>query len=168
MARWDAPTTKQESLLVVTTRTSARAGHRVRREVRFGQAAVLIFVGVAILFLLFEIGSLIVGVSLTRTITGAVHNLYEGTQKVSHGDFSHRIAVEGNDQLAELGTSFNQMTANLERLIVVEKEKERLQSELEIAREVQMQLFPKENPVHADGADSGRLPSGAHGIGRLL
>jgi sigma-B regulation protein RsbU (phosphoserine phosphatase) len=39
------------------------------------------------------------------------------------------------------------MTANLERLIVVEKEKERLQSELEIAREVQMQLFPKENPV---------------------
>ena len=93
-----------------------------------------------------------VGISLTRTITGAVHNLYEGTQKVSHGDFSHRIAVDGKDQLAELGTSFNQMTANLERLIVVEKEKERLQSELEIAREVQTQLFPKESPGAADGA----------------
>jgi sigma-B regulation protein RsbU (phosphoserine phosphatase) len=36
------------------------------------------------------------------------------------------------------------MTENLERLIVVAKEKERLQSELEIAREVQSQLFPKD------------------------
>jgi sigma-B regulation protein RsbU (phosphoserine phosphatase) len=42
--------------------------------------------------------------------------------------------------------SFNQMTVNLERLLVVEKEKERLQTELEIAREVQGQLYPKEAP----------------------
>ena len=35
------------------------------------------------------------------------------------------------------------MTENLGRLIVVAKEKERLESELEIAREVQNQLFPK-------------------------
>jgi sigma-B regulation protein RsbU (phosphoserine phosphatase) len=38
------------------------------------------------------------------------------------------------------------MTENLERLVVVEKEKERLHSELEIAREVQSQLFPKMLP----------------------
>jgi phosphoserine phosphatase RsbU/P len=146
-ARWGTPAAKQEVLLYVTTRTSAVLGLVFGQEFDYGQRAMLIFLGVALLFLLFEIVSLIIGVSLTRTITGAVHNLYEGTQKVSHGDFSHRIAVEGNDQLADLGTSFNQMTTNLERLIVVEKEKERLQSELEIAREVQMQLFPKENPA---------------------
>ena len=87
------------------------------------------------------------GVSLTRTITGAVHNLYEGTERVKGGDFSHRISVEGNDQLAELGRSFNGMTENLERLIVVEKEQERLKSEIEIAREVQSQLFPRSSPV---------------------
>jgi sigma-B regulation protein RsbU (phosphoserine phosphatase) len=147
MAVWGSPNTIQDSLLAVTTRTSAVMGIVFGQKFDFGQAAVLIFAGVAILFLLFELGSLIIGVSLTRTITGAVHNLYEGTERVSHGDFSHRIAVHGNDQLAALGTSFNQMTANLERLIVVEKEKERLQSELEIAKEVQMQLFPKDNPV---------------------
>jgi sigma-B regulation protein RsbU (phosphoserine phosphatase) len=45
-----------------------------------------------------------------------------------------------------LGASFNTMTENLERLIVVAKEKERLESELEIAREVQSQLFPKNLP----------------------
>ena len=38
------------------------------------------------------------------------------------------------------------MTGNLERLLIVEKEKERLQTELEIAREVQSQLYPKEAP----------------------
>jgi sigma-B regulation protein RsbU (phosphoserine phosphatase) len=38
------------------------------------------------------------------------------------------------------------MTQNLGKLIVVAKEKERLESELSIAREVQNQLFPKDTP----------------------
>ena len=63
------------------------------------------------------------------------------------GDFSHRITVSGRDQLADLSTSFNSMTENLERLLVVAKEKERLQAEIEIAREVQEQLYPKTAPV---------------------
>jgi len=62
------------------------------------------------------------------------------------GDFSHRIEVQGKDQLAELGISFNLMTENLARLLTVAKEKERLQSEIEIAREVQNQLYPRVAP----------------------
>jgi len=99
-----------------------------------------------IVFVIVEIVSWIIGISMTRTITEAVHRLYEGTQKAIEGDFSHRIEVRGNDQLAELSRSFNRMTENIERLLVVAKEKERLQSEIEIAREVQNQLFPKEAP----------------------
>jgi len=38
------------------------------------------------------------------------------------------------------------MTENLERLLEVAKEKERLQSEIQIAREVQNQLFPRAEP----------------------
>ena len=146
VASWSSPTEKQAALLVVHTRTSAVLGIIFGQKFDVGQAAVLLFLAVAIAFFVFELVSLFIGISLTRTITGAVDNLYQGTQRVSQGDFSHRIAVRGKDQLAELGVSFNQMTANLERLIVVEKEKERLQSELEIAREVQSQLFPKNVP----------------------
>jgi sigma-B regulation protein RsbU (phosphoserine phosphatase) len=62
------------------------------------------------------------------------------------GDFSHRIEVRGKDQLAELGVSFNRMTENLAHLLTVAKEKERLQSEIEIAREVQNQLYPRVAP----------------------
>lgn len=105
-----------------------------------------VFVAIAILFLVVELVALVIGVSFSRRITRAVNNLYEGTRRVIHGDFRHRIPVRLRDQLGELGESFNQMTGNLERLLAVEKEKERLQTELEIAREVQTQLYPKEAP----------------------
>src|ERR1043165_6435365 len=98
-------------------------------------------------FLVVEIASLWAGIKVTPPITGAVHELYEGTRHVREGDFSYRIPVTGEDQLAELGNSFNNMTQNLGRLIVVAKEKERLESELTIAREVQNQLFPKDAPA---------------------
>jgi sigma-B regulation protein RsbU (phosphoserine phosphatase) len=105
-----------------------------------------VLLGIALLFLLVELVALFIGVSMTRTITNAVHSLYLGTQRVMQGDFSHRIEVQGKDQLAELGSSFNRMTENVEQLLAVSKEKERLQGELEIAREVQNQLYPKSAP----------------------
>jgi sigma-B regulation protein RsbU (phosphoserine phosphatase) len=103
-------------------------------------------IAVAILFLLVELVAIWIGIRLSRRITGAVNQLYNGTRRVIHGDFHSRIAVRDHDQLGELSESFNQMTGNLERLMAVEKEKERLQTELEIAREVQAQLYPKEAP----------------------
>ena len=98
------------------------------------------------LLLLVEGASLIFGINLTRTMTRSVEDLYEGTLKVNSGDFSNRIPIRSNDQLSELAASFNRMTANVEKLIIESKEKERLESELEIAREVQSQLFPKSAP----------------------
>jgi phosphoserine phosphatase RsbU/P len=105
-----------------------------------------VFVAIAVLFLIVELVALVIGVSFSRRITRAVNQLYEGTRRVIHGDFRHRIPVRTTDQLGELAESFNQMTGNLERLLSVEKEKERLQTEIEIAREVQTELYPKEAP----------------------
>ncbi len=102
--------------------------------------------GIGVLFLLVELGAISIGVSLSRRITSAVHQLHLGTRRVISGDFGHRIPVHDSDQLGELAQSFNQMTGNLERLLVIEKEKERLQTEVEIAREVQGQLYPKAAP----------------------
>ena len=63
-------------------------------------------------------------------MTGAVAQLYEGTTHVNRGDFSHRIPVKSNDQVATLSNSFNSMTASLEKLIEEQKEKQRLENEL--------------------------------------
>jgi phosphoserine phosphatase RsbU/P len=142
---WDSPKEEHELVLTVSTRISAVLG-TVFQQLDWAEMALTGFIVVTALFFIVEMASLIAGVQLSRSITGAVHEIYEGTQHVKDGDFSYRIPVKGNDQLAELGTSFNTMTENLGRLIIVAKEKERLESELAIAREVQNQLFPKDVP----------------------
>ncbi len=142
---WDAPHQGRGLILLVDTRISAVLG-TVFQKLDWAELALGAFVVVTIIFLLVELVSLVAGIQLSRSITGAVHELYQATQHVKDGDFSYRIPVKGSDQLAELGSSFNTMTENLGRLLIVAKEKERLESELEIAREVQNQLFPKDVP----------------------
>jgi sigma-B regulation protein RsbU (phosphoserine phosphatase) len=147
VAVWERPGMKLDSTLGVASRPWAVLRTLFVEHVeRVRGIWFWFFLAVASMLLLVELVSLIIGVSLSRTITGAVHNLHEGTQRVMRGDFSHRIEVHGNDQLADLGGSFNRMIENLERLVRVETEKERMQSELEIAREVQAQLYPKTIP----------------------
>lgn len=152
-ALWDMPGASSDSLIAVRTRVSAVLGAVFNDSADQAQGALklLLALGLAV-FTLVEITCGIIGISMTRTVTGAVHRLYEGTQKVMEGDFSHRIEVAdngaepGGDQLAELSHSFNRMTAHVEQLLVVAKEKERLESEIEIARQVQSQLFPRATP----------------------
>lgn len=103
-----------------------------------------ILFSIAIVFAIIEVVALVVGTMLTRSITSSVDQLYQATTHVNRADFSHRITVKSNDQLATLANSFNSMTASIERLVLEQKEKQRLENELVIAQEVQAQLFPKE------------------------
>jgi phosphoserine phosphatase RsbU/P len=98
---------------------------------------------IAIVFAIVVVLALFVGTKLTRSITSAVGQLYEGTTYVNRADFSHRITVQSTDQLATLANSFNSMTTSIEKLVEEQKEKQRLEGELAIAQEVQAQLYPK-------------------------
>jgi len=110
----------------------------------YAQGVEYILFSIAVVFAIIEGLALWVGTKLTRSITTSVADLYEATMHVNRGDFSHRIAVKSKDQLAALANSFNSMTASIERLVLEQKEKQRLENELSIAQEVQAQLFPKE------------------------
>lgn len=148
---WDAPGRQATVFLGAATRISGPL--RIMFSVdtsSSGPTMLVLFSTALIVFFIVEISSIWIGVSLSRTITSAVNDLYEATVRIRSGDLSHRILVTGNDQLAELGTSFNIMAGNLERLLQAEKERQRLQAELEIAREVQSQLLPK--PITSFGA----------------
>jgi phosphoserine phosphatase RsbU/P len=98
---------------------------------------------IAIVFGIIELLTLFIGTRLTRSITSAVAQLYEATKHINRADFSHRIQVKSDDQLATLANSFNSMTASIERLVLDQKEKQRLENELAIAQEVQATLFPQ-------------------------
>ena len=95
-----------------------------------------------IVFALIELLALWMAVRLSRTITTSVTDLYRATQEIDRGILDHRIGVTRDDQLAELSRSFNKMTSSLQRLLVEQQEKERLQNEISIAQEVQANLFP--------------------------
>jgi sigma-B regulation protein RsbU (phosphoserine phosphatase) len=102
---------------------------------------------VAIVFLIFELLALIAAVWMTRAVTGTVHKLYHALDFIKRGDFSHRVKVRSHDQLGELAAAFNDMSANIEVLLQERVERERLEREVEIAAEVQAQLFPRRVPV---------------------
>jgi sigma-B regulation protein RsbU (phosphoserine phosphatase) len=146
IADWEVSNSGQTSVVLGKTRLSALLGVVFPGKIDSSQIFVSIFYVIVALLGVAEVISLFIGVSMTRTITGAVHNLYEGTMRIGAGDFVHRIPVKGRDQLAELGHSFNKMAAQLEHLLSVAREKERLQSEIAIASEVQTRLFPRRPP----------------------
>jgi sigma-B regulation protein RsbU (phosphoserine phosphatase) len=132
-------------ILGVTTRFSTVYSY-LTASIGIGSTFVVgALIALAIAFAIVVLIALLIGIGLTRKITYSVANLYHATQFINRGDFSHRIDVRAKDQLAALQVSFNSMTDNLEKLIAEQKEKERLQSELEIAHEVQAQLFPRSN-----------------------
>lgn len=104
------------------------------------------FVVAVIFLLLIEAAALFTGIVLTRRVTRAVDDLYRATQYVQIGDLTHRVRVDRRDQLGVLGESFNQMTGSIGGLIEEQKQRQRLENEISIAREVQNQLFPQKLP----------------------
>ena len=115
-----------------------------------GQLLLIMLMVVAALFVIIQTVAYVMGLKLARSITGAVHELATGTEHVRRGDFSHRIQVNSADQLGDLADSFNSMTASVEDLLIEKAEKERLEQELRIARQIQMSLLPQ-GPLKLDG-----------------
>jgi len=102
----------------------------------------IVLLAIGVMFLTIEAVALVMGFALGKSITGAVHELFTGTERVRRGDFSHRIQVETQDQFGELAGSFNAMTESIADLLEQAKEKRRLKEELRIARDIQMSLLP--------------------------
>ena len=132
------------AVLQVTTRPAVLYSHLFAALGQFVRGVAYILLGVGIFFAIIELIALIIGTRMTRTVTAAVAQLHVATTHIDRGDFSHRIPIKSNDQLADLALSFNSMTASIEKLIEEQKEKQRLENELVIAQEVQAQLFPRQ------------------------
>ncbi len=107
---------------------------------------------IGVIFLLIELVALVIGIRLTRAITRTISDLSRATQAVQEGNLSQRVPVQRRDQLGMLGESFNSMTGSIVRLITEQKQLQRLENEIFIAREVQDQLFPQNLP-HVEGVE---------------
>ncbi len=137
---------KQPVFASFSARPSVLNGRIFSSLGEFSSSTVFGFELIAIFLLLIEIVALVTGIVLTRAITSAVDELYQATQLVQAGDLTHRVKIERRDQLGILGESFNLMTGSISSLIEEQRQRQRLENELSIAREVQNQLFPQRMP----------------------
>ena len=117
--------------------------NRPIQTITFGQLLLVLLGIIGGLFLVIQVVALGMGLALARSITGSVHELFTGTERVGQGDFTHKIPIRTHDQLGQLAESFNSMTGSIEDLLQQKAEKERLEQELKIAREIQMSLLPQ-------------------------
>ena len=95
-------------------------------------------------FLLFDIyaAATLMALFLIYGLSRAVNRLSRVTDAVRRGDFSVRIPVRRKDQLGELQRSYNEMAESLGQLVTATAQKESLEKELQVARELQQSLLP--------------------------
>jgi sigma-B regulation protein RsbU (phosphoserine phosphatase) len=129
--------------LIVTSRPTLLYQRLFGSSVRIGAIVRDVIISIAVFFGLLELFAFAMAIGLNRTITRSINDLYTATRAIDSGNFEHRITVKRKDQLAALSTSFNKMSASLADLLEQQREKERLQSELAIAHEVQNNLLPQ-------------------------
>jgi two-component system sensor histidine kinase MtrB len=103
-----------ELYYMVPLTTEDRAANQIRTTVLVTGLALVILLGV-------------VAALVTRLVVTPVRDAARTAQRLSAGLLDQRMKVDGEDELAMLAASFNQMAANLQRQIVRLEEMSRLQ-----------------------------------------
>ncbi len=90
--------------------------------------------------------------------TKPLRQFSESAVKIAHGDFNAELpAIKTKDEMMILKESFDYMqkslTEYIEKLTETTSAKERIESELNIAREIQMSMIPKIFPPYPDRND---------------
>jgi len=82
------------------------------------------------------------GAQINKIILQKFGLLKVGIQQVAKGNLDYKFNMEGEDEFVELAGHFNEMSLRLKDTIAQAREKDRLDHELKIARQVQLSLLP--------------------------
>jgi len=91
-----------------------------------------------VLFAVFFVTLSVLNKLLNRSIVGPVENILSAVRNIKEGNLQTRVKVVSNDEIGVLGDAVNDMAKGL-------IERERMQQSLNLAKEVQQNLLPKEN-----------------------
>ena len=99
------------------------------------------------------IGLALVGIfPISGRLTRNVRKLHAGVDDLAKGNYAARVDVKSRDEVGRLAAAFNQMAADIESHQKLAVEQERLKRELELCRQIQNDMLPRE-PFHAAFAD---------------
>jgi two-component system NtrC family sensor kinase len=82
----------------------------VDKEIKGAQNKMIIFAVIAFLVI-----SVTISISINRYVTRPVRELVKGTKKIAEGDLGYSIPIKTEGELAQLASSFNQMTSDLKK-----------------------------------------------------
>ena len=119
-------------LLLNSTQVKRQVNNIVTRVATIG--IVFALFGVALSFL------------LANMVTSPIKQLANDMVIVARGNLDHLTRVSSGDEIGLLASSFNTMVSSLRTAHEMEQESERLQSELNAAREIQANLLPEKTP----------------------
>ena len=154
LSRWqDAG---EPGVLVVTASTDSAVAERWGRALAqverpsFGpfiselvrRQSVWLLIAVALVTLLGVVVSRVLAARVSRPLS----DLMGAMGEVARGNLSYRAPHLAQEEFGFLADSFNSMTENIERLNHETRETARIRRELEMAREIQLRLFPQELP----------------------
>ena len=119
---------------------------------KFIEVIVLMFV---IAFALWVAVTTLIGRKLATKFVKPIKELSEGVREISTGNFKKRLEiVRTGDEIESLSITFNAMTDELqsyiENLRTVTAEKERIAAELDVAKNIQLSMLPREFPPFPD------------------
>jgi len=123
-----------------------------------------VLVGLAVLLFNVYAAAALMALFMIVGLSRAVNRLSRATDAIRRGDFSARIPGGRRDQIGDLQRTFNEMAANLEMLVAASAQKELLEKELSLARDLQNSLIPSNLPS-GEGVEFATLfePSAAIG-----
>ncbi len=101
---------------------------------------------IIIMFLICVLVIYFISVKLAKNISKPIINLSKKSKEIGAGNFSLKMPIESDDEIGDLAKSFNIMTENLEKYInnlaKTTAEKEKIHSELMIAKKIQSSMLP--------------------------
>ncbi len=88
--------------------------------------------------------AIVIVVPLSGRLTRNLTALTEGVDRIAHGDYRARVPVRSKDEIGDLAAAFNKMAADVELHQQSAIEQERLHRELELGRQIQNDMLPRE------------------------
>ena len=90
----------------------------------------------------------------SKTITNPIEALNNGVKQIARGDLSYTVRVDSKDELEDLAESVNMMSSDLKKymqsLKTVTAEKEKIHTELSVAKHIQKSMLPYIYPAFPD------------------
>lgn len=101
---------------------------------------------------------------LMEMIIKPLEILRQGVIAIGEGRLEHRIEIEGEDEFSQIAKAFNEMALKFKGVQQSLLEQEKLQREIQVAKEIQHTLLPKHIPK-AEGFDIASLYRSAKEVG---